>query len=64
MVYPEIDPAGVLKRLVEMVGPDRLMFGTDNADEDMNLEYMKALGLDKATLEKIMGGTAARLLKI
>ena len=30
----------------------------------MNLEYMKALGLDKATLEKIMGGTAARLLKI
>ena len=64
MVYPEIDPAGVLKRLVEMVGPDRLMFGTDNADEDMNLEYMKAFGLEKATLEKIMGGTAARLLKI
>ena len=64
MVYPEIDPAGVLKRLVEMVGPDRLMFGTDNADEEMNLEYMKALGLDKAALEKIMGGTAARLLKI
>ena len=63
MVYPEIDPAGVLKRLVEMVGPDRLMFGTDNADEDMNLEYMKAFGLEKATLEKIMGGTAARLLK-
>ena len=64
MVYPEIDPAGVLKRLVEMVGPDRLMFGTDIADEDMNLEYMKAFGLEKATLEKIMGGTAARLLKI
>ena len=54
----------MLKRLVEMVGPDRLMFGTDNADEDMNLEYMKAFGLEKATLEKIMGGTAARLLKI
>ena len=55
----------LLRRLVEDVGPDHVLLGTDHpfelADFDP-VDTVRALGLDPAATRAILGGTAAALL--
>ncbi|MBC8585823.1 amidohydrolase family protein [Youxingia wuxianensis] len=64
LVYPKIDPGELIKRIVEIIGPDRLMFGADNDDPEMNLDFMESLDLGEHDLRKIMGENAARFFKL
>lgn len=64
LVYPKVDPGELIKRIVEVLGPDRLMFGADNDDTEMNLEFMETLDLGDCALRKIMGENAARFFKL
>ncbi len=53
-----------IRLLVETVGPDRVVFGTDYphviGDPARNLEALHAAGLDAKAVEAIEGGNAAR----
>jgi len=55
-----------LPDLIEALGPDRVLFGTDMPLQYSQVARMKldALDLDKEARAKIQGGNAARLLRI
>jgi len=58
------DPA-VLAVLLERVGPDRLVLGTDYPVGDVDpLEIVRGAGASESELAAIVGGNAARLLGI
>lgn len=49
--------------IVNIVGDDRVMYGTDN-DEDCDLEYMLKCGFKRETLEKVMAKNAQRVFAV
>ena len=53
---------------IKTIGADRLLFGTDSpmllALKQKGLDVIEELGLDNASREKIVGGTAKKLLKL
>jgi predicted TIM-barrel fold metal-dependent hydrolase len=68
--YP-VDLKGVFERVLQAVGPGRVIFGTDSswfprgfrADILQNqLEVLKSLNVPKEDVQLIMGGNIARLL--
>jgi uncharacterized protein len=62
-VWPQVEANVLIRRIVEVVGADRVMYGTDN-DEDFDLAYMCGCGLSKKDIEKIMGENAVRCFKL
>jgi len=64
MVYPEIDAKVLIKRYAEVLGANRILYGTDNMDADMNLQLLSETGLSGSDLEKIMGLNAEKYLKL
>jgi len=69
----ELDLEKLFRRVVESVGPDRIVFATDSSyfprgfSEPYLVEQLKtcrAIGLDDESIEKIFYGNAARLLKL
>ena len=62
---PLLDEAAFL-RMVRRFGPDRILFGTDSPwdDQETALARLRALPLEPAELEAILGGNAKRLLGI
>ncbi len=64
MVYPEIDAKVLIKRYAEVLGANRILYGTDNMDADMNLQLLSETGLSRSDLEKIMGLNAEKYLKL
>ena len=62
---PLLDEAAFL-RMVRRFGPDRILFGTDSPWDDQGaaLARLRALPLEPAELEAILGGNAKRLLGI
>jgi predicted TIM-barrel fold metal-dependent hydrolase len=64
IVYPEVEPAGVIKRIIELIGDDRVMYGTDNLEHQMNLFFILSLGLGNETNERLMGENASKLLEL
>ncbi len=63
-VYPEVDPTALLKRIVHILGPEKILFGTDNQESKMNPAFVARLGLDDDGLANIMGRNASRLLSL
>lgn len=59
-----IEPATVIKRIVAILGDEKIMYGADTADRIMNVFFIEGLGLGEATTRKIMGENAARLLNL
>jgi len=60
------DPA-VLRHLVEFAGADRVLLGTDHPfemAEDDPVGLVRAAGLDEAAQRAVLGGNAARLLRL
>ena len=62
---PLLDEAAFL-RMVRRFGSDRILFGTDSPwdDQETALARLRALPLEPAELEAILGGNAKRLLGI
>jgi len=69
----EIDLQGLFRKVVETVGPDRLIFGSDSSYFPRGfsviylrkqLEVCHSIGLDDASIEKIFYKNAAKLLKL
>lgn len=59
--------AGMMRKGVEMIGPDRLMFGTDYPFGTLGnslAELKKAFADEPQVLEKVAYGNAARILKL
>jgi aminocarboxymuconate-semialdehyde decarboxylase len=53
-----------LRLAIDTVGTDHLLLGTDDPMIDSDLTHVQRLGLAKAEEDAILGGNAARLLKI
>ena len=49
---------------MEILGADRILFGTDNMDDEINYKFMQEIGLADADLEKIMGLNVKRYLRL
>ena len=64
LVYPRVEAKDLIKRFVEILGADRILYGTDNMDRELNLDMMSEIGLTDNELEKIMGKNAQRYLKL
>ena len=64
MVYPKVQAKDLIKRYTEVLGADRILFGTDNMDKELNLNLLSEVGLSDYDLEKIMGLNAKRYLKL
>lgn len=64
LVSPRVDGKELIRRIIQLLGADRVLFGTDNMDEDMNLCYMEELGLTDHQLQMVMGENAEKLFKI
>lgn len=64
MVCPKLDPAELIYRICELLGPERVMFGTDNMDDEMNLAFMQSIGLSDSALRMVMGQSAMQFLEI
>ena len=64
IVYPEVDGKAVIKRIVEMLGAERVMFGADNFDAEMNPGLMRDIGLRDSDLIKVMSETAIKLYRL
>lgn len=64
MVYPRVDAKDLIRRFVEILGADRILFGTDNMDDEINYKFMQEIGLADADLEKIMGLNVKRYLRL
>ncbi|UCD96708.1 MAG: amidohydrolase family protein, partial [Candidatus Bathyarchaeota archaeon] len=69
----EISLEDLFKKMLETVGPDRLIFGSDSSyfPRGFSAPYLKmqlkaciAIGLEPATMEKIFHKNATRLLKL
>ena len=54
----------LIKRAVEEIGPDRVIFGSDGPGCDPRLELFKVkhAGLTALELDQVLGGTCARLI--
>lgn len=61
MPYPD-----AIRKAIDRLGPDRVIFGSDGPGCNPALERHKVetLGLDDVTLQKVLGDTAARLLRL
>lgn len=59
-----IEPSFLIKRVVAILGDSKVLYGTDNMDEQNNIFWMKGIGLKEESLRKIMGENAAGLLNI
>jgi predicted TIM-barrel fold metal-dependent hydrolase len=64
IVYPEVEPSGVIKRIIELIGDDRVMYGTDNSEHHMNLFFILGLGFGEETNRRVMGENAMKLLDL
>ena len=73
--YPYREVWAVLEELIQHVGPAHLLWGTDMPFQNrfctyrqsrkwIEVDFAKAVGLEKRDLDMIMGGTCARLLGI
>ncbi len=62
-VYPTIDATKLIKRIVQVVGPKRVMYGTDN-DDTCNVEFMKTCGLNDHDFQLVMGENAIRYFNL
>ncbi len=69
----EIKLKGLLRKAIETVGPDRLVFGSDSSyfPRGFSLPYLtehlkacRSIGLEKESIEKIFYKNAAKLLKL
>jgi predicted TIM-barrel fold metal-dependent hydrolase len=69
----EIDLEGLFRKVLETVGPDRLVFGSDSSyfPRGFSVQYLReqlkacrSIGLEKENVEKIFYGNAAKLLKL
>jgi len=69
----DLDLKGLFRKMIETVGPDRVIFGTDSSyfPRGFSLPYLReqvkacrSLGLEDGSIEKIFYKNAARLLKI
>ncbi len=69
----DLDLKGLFRKMIETVGPDRIIFGTDSSyfPRGFSLPYLReqvkacrSLGLEEGSVEKIFYGNAARLLKL
>ena len=60
--------APAVKCAIETIGADRMIFGTDSpqliALKQRGLDMIDELGLNAADKEKVLGGTARKLLKL
>jgi aminocarboxymuconate-semialdehyde decarboxylase len=59
--------AGLLRALVEFVGAEHVLLGTDypfDMADERAVETVRACGLDRAAEEAILGGNAQRLLRL
>jgi len=63
MVHP-IEPSTAIKRIVEILGDEKILYGTDNTDQIMNIFFIEGLELGKEATRKIMGENAAKLLNL
>ena len=52
--------------IIRALGPERVLFGTDSpwSSQAETLDYIRSLGLDDVSLEKILGGNAAEILNL
>ena len=64
MVFPEIQPVRLVRRIVDILGADRVLYGTDNADTDLNPDLLWETGLNEKDLKKIAGENAVRVWKL
>ncbi len=69
----EIDLRGLFRRVLETVGPDRLIFGSDSSyfPRGFSIQYLReqlkacrSIGLENGSIEKIFYRNAAKLLKL
>ncbi len=69
----ELDLKGLFRKVIETVGPDRVIFGTDSSyfPRGFSLPYLReqvkacrSMGLEEESIEKIFYRNAARLLKL
>jgi aminocarboxymuconate-semialdehyde decarboxylase len=62
-----IEHAGILIDLIRLMGPDRIVFGTDYASamrDQKPVEFIEGLDLTASERALILGGNAARLFKL
>ena len=59
-------PGAEVVKLIRAIGVERCLFGTDSpwCDQREALDNVRRLGLGSAELEAVLGGNAARLLKL
>ena len=62
-VWPQVEADVLIRRIVDVAGADRVMYGTDN-DEDLDLAYMRGCGLSAKDLKKVMAENAVRCYKL
>ncbi len=71
MRYEGLDMATVFQRALSVVGPDRLLFGSDSSFFprgwnreilDMQMRAMQELGVGAADARQILGGNLRRIL--
>lgn len=69
----EINLRGLLRKVLEAVGPDRLIFGSDSSyfPRGFSVQYLReqlkacrSIGLEKGSIEKIFHRNAEKLLKL
>lgn len=69
----DLDLRGLFRKVIETVGPERVIFGTDSSyfPRGFSLPYLReqvkacrSLGLEEGSIEKIFYRNAARLLKL
>ncbi|MCW3991665.1 MAG: amidohydrolase family protein [Candidatus Bathyarchaeota archaeon] len=69
----DLDLRGLFRKMMETVGPDRVIFGTDSSyfPRGFSLPYLRvqvntcrSIGLEEKSIEKIFYRNAARLLKL
>ena len=61
MVYPEVNPRDFLLRLVDVIGAERILYGTDNLDDGMNPELISSLGMTEAETADVLATNALRV---
>lgn len=69
----ELDLKALFRKVMETIGPERLLFGTDSSyfPRGFSVQYLeeqlrtcRTIGIDEKSIEKIFYGNAVRLLKI
>ncbi|MBN1834469.1 MAG: amidohydrolase [Spirochaetales bacterium] len=59
-LLPRVEPSDLIRRAVEHIGPDRVLYGWEGTDPALISES----DIDEAAKRKILGDNAARLLKL